>query len=319
MPNGIKKLSSLLVLFVSFLSNNCTDTIILGLGENAVKLVIDAKAENLITVDKRASKGTTLDTATQISVVLSRSKDFYNTSETPGVSGATIQVSDPNGVTHVVSETETEGVYTNNTSGYLPPGVYTLSVTSEGKTYTATSTLQPPRQYKDINFKREIANFRGVGDESTLAITALIEGVPDQKNFYYSYFLNYFEESVSPDGFGKFRETGFGTGTALRLGEIYLDDLGRNGQTIPFIGLIARLGNSPGQTRFNQGEIIDLYLTVYDEGAYTYLTDIEKVRDGGLIDISAPFNPRSNIDGDALGYFTAHNIILEKTVTDFEQ
>lgn len=317
--NKIKKLLAAFVVSTFFLTNSCTDTIVLDLGENVVKVVIEAKVENLISINKRASGGTELDTATQISVIIRKSKDFYDTNETPNVEGATVEVTDPNGNSYTVTETGSGGLYINNTVDYLPPGEYSLSVTSEGQTYTSTARLYPPKQYKNIKFKKEILNLGGVDEEETL-IQATIEDTPGQRDFYRSYVVRPGGDLGPTDGSGgQIEGDGFTSTNESKNAELYIDDLGRDGETLPYSRPIVSINDqNTGVFKFSEGDNMDVYLIVFDEGAYTYVTDIEKVRNDG-IGRSAPFNPRSNITGDALGYFTVNNIVVEKVSISFSQ
>ena len=124
------KINLILVLLTAVLLNSCTDVVDIALNTDSPRLVIDASIN--------WQKGTPGNIQT---VKLTTTTDFY-TNVIPVVSGATVFIKGNSNVIFTFIETPNTGVYI--CSNFVPAmdQTYTLTVISNGQTYTATETLR---------------------------------------------------------------------------------------------------------------------------------------------------------------------------------
>lgn len=166
---------------------NCEDVIQVDLETAEPKLVIDGTLGWI--------KGTS---GNRQEIKLTLTAPFFDTT-IPPATGATVTVTDQNNNTFNFIERDSSGVYRNN--DFIPKlnGEYTLNVTYENETYTATEVLTP---VTDIESVEERNNVGFAGDEKE--IRAFYTDPKGEKNFYLFEFIN-------PD-------------TGIRNNEIYDDE-----------------------------------------------------------------------------------------------
>lgn len=124
------KINLIIVLFTAVFLNSCTDVVDIPLNTDNPRLVIDAAIN--------WQKGTPGNIQT---IKLTTTTDFY-TNVIPVVSGATVFIKSNSNVIFNFIETPNTGVYI--CSNFVPAidQTYTLTVTYNGQTYTATETLK---------------------------------------------------------------------------------------------------------------------------------------------------------------------------------
>ena len=161
-----KVLTLLSFLFVLTFSS-CEETVTLDLETGETKLVVDAEIIWL--------KGTT---GSEQTVKISKTAPYYNNT-TPKVSGAQVRVENSNGDVFTFNETE-PGFYV--CTNFVPViGMnYTLYVTAEGQSFTATEKLTSVTPIDKVE-QKIVPDF---GGEDVIELTFYYNDPADQVNFY---------------------------------------------------------------------------------------------------------------------------------------
>ena len=189
------------------------------------------------------------------------------------VSRAKVMLETPLGRQLEVKEVE-QGYYKINEFSPKPGYTYRLIVESEGITYSASSTLNPPVQIDSLNY--EYYNKNGFFDDGYRVTLYLTD--PGWRANYYRV---------------KVYKNGVLNNDADNL--IVFDDRHLDGLPVQ-----VRL---PGII-FNKGDTAGIQLISIDKSAWEYLSTFEDVVDSNP-GSPAPANPLSNFDNGALGYFSA--------------
>ncbi|MDT0557497.1 DUF4249 domain-containing protein [Ichthyenterobacterium sp. W332] len=152
---------------------SCEDEIAVDLNTAPPRLVIDASINWF--------KGTS-GNEQQIKLSLSAP---YLADEIPPANGATVIITDANNNTFSFIEDGVSGLY-NNTN-FIPEinGIYTLVVTYEGETYTATETL---KSVVSIDFVEQNDEGGFTGEETELK--AFYTDPVNEENYYFFEFIN---------------------------------------------------------------------------------------------------------------------------------
>jgi Domain of unknown function (DUF4249) len=240
----------------------------------ALMLLVLSSCEKVINVDlKNAApriviEGIVDNSGRPAKVIISKSVVFSAGNTYPGVSGAIVKITDNTGATFNLAETTT-GVYTNATLIGAVGRTYNLSVTVEGKNYTASSTI--PRQTPIDTLTQE---------------TKSLGGAPEKiVNLIFS----------DPLGFGDYNQVVISTNAKLDKRTIVFDDSFSDGSATP-----VQIDNP--DKKFKTGDVVKIELRFIDKIVYRYLKGLADLKDGGTI----PANPDTNISGNPLGYFSAH-------------
>ncbi len=213
--------------------------------------------------------GSLRDGATTASVKISKSVDLNALNTFPSVSGALVTISDGVGGLITLTETSTLGTYSAPIVGVIG-NTYTLTVVSDGKTYTSVSTMANGTPIDDIVF------FGGFGEGLTL--TPLYNDEVGTRN--YLRFNVY-------------------TNNVLQPGIYIADDEFSAGvtQTQPLFGSYLAIS----------GDSVLIEKQAVDANVYKYLLDLSSIADGGS-NSASPANPKSNISNGAFGYFSAYSV-----------
>lgn len=260
----ISHLSLLLLLSLGFVA--CEKVIEVDLDDTEIKLVIEAVVHPGIGNNE---------------VTLTRSTNYFDASESPMVSGATIRITDNAGQDFQLIETS-PGKYSADSLEGIVGRSYSLEVQSEGNTYRAMSTMPEIVQFDSLVVLE--ATILG-DDDLDYVLRGFFQDPPNQRNYYrFSIFRN----GNKLDGF-------FANSDELFAGE-YVE--------YPFIQQGYALGDSARVIAYS----IDEHVLKYFQG----LDNSNDVGDGS----AAPGNPETNISGDALGYFSAEgfqefNLIIQ--------
>ncbi len=251
----MKYVTALSIIVIAFAS--CTKTIIPDLNTGPVQLNI---------------QGAISDTAGPYYVSVTNSVGFYTDNNYPGVSGADIRITDSTiNLTDLLTET-TAGLYVTDRIQTGTPGhTYILTVTFEGKTYTASSTMPLPVLLDSVTFD----------STDTKSLTA-VANYQDPKGIvnYYKYTLTVNHQTQKR--FQTFSDR-------LSDGKYIRDNLDSDTSEIV------------------HHDIVGVALVSIDKKVYTYLNEAEKISysNDNLI---APSSPVSNISGGCLGYFSAQSV-----------
>lgn len=205
---------------------------------------------------------------TLFQVRLTQTLGFTELNEFPPVSNAEVSLSDEQGNLFVLSENE-PGVYVLDQPQATPGTSYTLSILQGENELTASSFMPEPVVIDTIEVLET-----GFGESRFVNVRLL--DPPGVDNFYrYILFSN-----------------------GERQDDLYItDDRLRDGQAIDngLFGL--------PQDRLSQGDTIRVVLQSIDRNVFEYFRTFLSLNSGQPT--TAPANPLTNIEGDALGYFNA--------------
>jgi hypothetical protein len=248
------------ILFVFFVSSSCQKVINIDLNSASTQIVIE---------------GNVTDRPGPYTVKLSQTINFSETNVFPPVTGALVTISDNTGNTETLTESF-PGMYITSSLQGTPGRIYTLSVTSKGKTYTAISTMPNP-----VNIDTIVYQQRGeFGREESWNVRFLDPaGVAN----YYALFVE-LNNVIQPD----FSST---------------DDNLRDGDSIR-IRIPLPFGD---YNIINPGDSVKVILESIDKNVREYFRLLRQLNNQDGIESAPPANPETNLTGGALGYFSAHS------------
>ena len=165
MEKNLLKIVSLFIISVAFFS--CEDVVDIDLSTAPAKLVIDASI--------KWQKGTTGNEQT---IRLTTTTDFY-ASTIPTVSGATVFITDGNGIQYDFIETPGSGNYVCTNFNPEIRQTYTLTVIYDSQVYTATESLI---EVPTIDYVEQTENGGFTGDQ--IEVKFFYQDIPNQDNFY---------------------------------------------------------------------------------------------------------------------------------------
>lgn len=209
-------------------------------------------------------------------VMITQTKDFDENNDFPGVSGASVYITDQNsGTTVELSETST-GIYETSALTGECGSTYTLEVRIGEETFTGSSTMPEVVPMDTIYVTEE-----NIFGETWKLANIVLQDPPGIENSYrYIQHIN---------------------GVKTKQLFIRNDDLvdGRNAPT--------KLYMSPDmeeEDRIKSGDELRIEMHCIDAAVYKYWYSLEQgaTGDGGS---ATPANPVTNIQGGALGYFSA--------------
>ena len=258
----------ILIAGLAFLSS-CEKTVELDINQTPQKVVI----EGLVT-----------DVADHNYVKVSKTSNFYSTGNTPRVTDATVMVEDSEGnifnFVHYTGENEDSlGLYFPEVPFEGVAGrTYTLSVTTEGETYTAQDELLRIVPMDKLEYRINDEEQEDPEDPGRFFEVLLFVQEPKETKDYYLFkcFRNGVLEYANEN-------------------DIYYSDdelIGENIDGVPLPVFYAK----------DDLAKVEVYSLTRD--AFVYYRDLQKLltNDGGLFG-TPPANPRSNVSGGALGFF----------------
>ncbi|MFH0866395.1 MAG: DUF4249 domain-containing protein [Bacteroidota bacterium] len=259
-----------IILLAALSISSCTKVVDINLNEAASKIIIE---------------GSIADLTSSCFVKLSKTVNFDEPNTFPAVSGAIIIITDDLGNTATLTET-TDGIYTAPAFQGVVGRTYTISVTAEGKTYTANSTMPEPVAIDTIT--QEIFYMGGFGGGDTNIFVSIKYHDPAGINNYYR-----FVEIIN----------------GIPSNAIHVDDDRlRDGNTITR-EIFER--DSDLQT----GDSVIVFLQTIDESVFDYFKMLDQLGGGGNGGQTAtPANPTSNFDNGALGFFSANAVRSKKII-----
>ncbi len=210
-------------------------------------------------------------------VSITRSVNYGADNSFPPVDGASVVLRDNQGLYDSLTET-IPGTYSTHAGWQGQPGnVYTLSVTSAGAVYAASSTMPQPVPLDSVGFQQE-----GKGRRNS---NTVISAIP------------YFQDPPGIHNYYQFAETINGA----PLNEIFIfDDRLSDGK---YISQPAR----DDSAHLQPGDQLSFSTYCIDAGTYHYLFELNQVVSGGNgFSSVTPSNPTSNWSNGALGFFSAH-------------
>lgn len=275
---------SLLIGLIACLGlSSCEKTITLDLSQTQPKSVVDGK----LFFDR-------LGNPVQQEVVLTRTTDFYRTQPAPRISGAQVSVTDGTTTYPFVEDNDTLGLYRPAVPFQGVPGrTYALTVQHGSERYTATDRLLAGLgQIDSISWQLD----QGKKDR-------LEQNPPDKpadRNRYYE-ALVYMKVQKDPVEMANYRFLFYRNDTIQGGTQQYFAD-------DEFIG--DRVNGIPMPTYYAKGEMAKITVLRVSREVLLYYDHLQKNlnNDGGMWG-PVPANPRSNVQGGALGVFQASTVM----------
>lgn len=253
-------------LLITITALSCTKVIDLKLGNASGKLVIEANVTN---VNGRQF------------IQLSQNVPFTSTNTYPPVTGATVSVSDNQGNTFPFTEGPAGSYYSSAFAG-IAGNTYTMTVTSNGTTYTSSSVMPALVSLDSLTYKKNA--FKST--DNLREITVHYQDPPGIAN-QYRFIL-----SVN----------------SVQVKDVFvLNDVFSDGRYVDF-DLVEN------DTDIHPGDTATVEMQCIDKAVYTYwfaLMQQQFNSPGGQV---APSNPPTNITPVCLGYFSAHTTQRETII-----
>ncbi len=262
----MKKYTTLLLpLAAALLLVSCEKVIDINLNESEPRLVV----EGAVTLDNGP-----------FYVHLTTSGDFFTGDGITPVSDASGYISTSFGETDSLVNMG-NGVYRTSGLAAIPNSLYTLHLNYNNKLYTASDSLPPQVLIDSVNYS--LSEFGNSGRP----------GEDDGYDVRYDFHC-YFSDSPQRKNYYMLGIKVNGTAVEGRRGKYYLlSDEFFNGKQVayPFFGV----GAYPDDT-------ISISLSAVGKATYDYFRTLnDAIGQGGMG--STPYNPISNVNNNALGYF----------------
>jgi len=241
------------ILAVTVLS--CEDVIDVKLNNTEPRIVIEAKL---------------YDQFQPARVLITKTSDFFDTLTFNTVSGAEVKISDNEGNTVSIPESDSAGIYTENFFGEIGK-TYTLTIKTEGQTYTASAEMKPPLIVDSLSAKYRTNPMPY--QEAGYDISCWLK---DSANFNQYAKLDIYKN----------QKQSF---------EIYLfEDTYTDGNQFEY-----KFYNET----FQIGDTAAVFSSSCDPQVYEYLYTYAEIVSDAFHDTGTPYNPTSNLSNNALGYF----------------
>jgi hypothetical protein len=247
----------IITLLIVITITSCTKVIDLKLGDNSGLLVIEGNITNMPGPQY---------------IKISRNVAFTNNNTYPPVTGATVFISD--GLGRKIQFIEgPAGTYSAGRLSGIPGITFTMTVLTDGQTYTASSSMPLPVKLDSLTEKVNTFNSKDNSREITVNFR-------DPANVPNQYRFVLYVNSVQIKNVFAFNDDFF-NGRNVSL------DLQQNDRNI-----------YPGDT-------VTVEMQCIDKNIYNYWFTLMQQNDGAIGGV-APSNPPTNITPATLGYFSAH-------------
>jgi hypothetical protein len=228
-------------------------------------------------------------------VLISKSQDFYNDTVYKTINSAIVIISDNNGFLDTLSNNG-NGIYSCNSLTGISGNIYKLEVVYNNVTYKASTILPLKTEITDLGYEW-VENPTASG----YLVNVYFNDNPDIKNYYrVKVFVN----------------NAKGTNQKVGLEYLLYDDKIFNGEK-------TKLPALRGSKLLNVNDIVTVELYSLSKETYDYYNTLQNIiavnrstlgKAQTMIEgSSAPANPITNFDNNALGYFGAY-CISRKTI-----
>lgn len=243
---------------------SCEKEVNIDLHSVEPKLVIEGKvAENSLAMVK-----------------LTKTKDFGENNNYPTLSGATIIVKDDVGNSETLIQ-NTSGWYKSSILKGVAGRTYSLSVTYEGKEYTATSKMPPPVPI----------------DSLTMFLIPTMD---------YAFPRIHFKDPKGTTN-NYYRQKVYINGKYIDTSAISAERL----DGVAMVSLVYISEKKLDNEEIRKGDKIMIELQSIDKAVYTYFDNLDNIN-------NSQNNPTSNISGGALGYFSAYSCDKKEIIANWE-
>ena len=262
------------------ISFNTVKTILVFLGTGISFICVSCYQDvidiDLSQIDKQiVIEGVITDRTSTCKVIISETSSIYHTESVRKISDAIVTISDDQGNTESLSETE-PGIYRNNSIIGYPGRIYKMEVYVNGKVYTAVSQMPVPLELDSIVYNLiypyvpvpiilYFTDHKGIQDFCRFKIYNNYEYLENEKILYYDKYTD---------------------GEIIKIDNI--DEL------------------------FNRNDLLKVDLITIDKNIYDFYSVVYNYEDPespeeSVIDLASA-NPKSNINNNALGYFSAQTV-----------
>ncbi|MCF8371675.1 MAG: DUF4249 domain-containing protein [Bacteroidales bacterium] len=269
MIKPIFKLSTGIILILLF--SACEKVIDIDLNSKEAKIVIESNISDL---------------PGPYTVWLSQTVNFDESNVFPPVSAAVVRISDNTGNTEILTET-TPGTYNTSAIHGTPDRIYSLEVTSNGKTYKAVSIMPNPVNIDSLTIEYS----SDVGPHKISSIVNVHYTDPKGRGNYYRFIL-------------------------LINGQVHYNAYVDDDELLDGEIKNRRLIEGPDKVKLNPGDSVTVLLQTIDKGVYEYFRTLGRINESGggpMEQSTSPSNPSSNLSDGALGYFNAYGF-ASKTI-----
>lgn len=218
-------------------------------------------------------------------VIISETKNFDELNDFPPVSGASVTISETGGTATTLTETS-PGEYEANALTGRSGKTYTLSVNIGGKIFTAVSTMPAKVNLDSIYITDEL-----LFTDTRKTVNAVFDDPAGLGNNYR--FVQYVQ--------------GIKESQVMIRNDDYSD--GRK--------IVAKLfyftGDEDYAGKIESGDEVTVEMQCIDKNIYKYWYSLDRSATGGSGQ-ATPSNPVTNLQGGALGYFSAHTLQVKKVI-----
>jgi hypothetical protein len=248
-------------------------------------IVILTSCEKVIDLDlndaekKYVIEAVITDQAGTAKVLITETKNFDEDNNFSGISGATVTIKENGGVTATLTETS-PGKYESSALNGSSGKTYDLSVIIAGKTFSAASTM-PQKINLDTIYTTDEFIFT---DTRKIANVDFKDPAGKGNNYRFIQYVNGLKEKQ-----------------VFIQNDDYTDGRINNNKLYYFPD------DDDDSTVIKSGDTVMIDLLCIDPGIYKYWFSLDRSSTGGGGQ-STPSNPATNIQGGALGYFSAHTL-----------
>ncbi|MEA3450695.1 MAG: DUF4249 family protein [Bacteroidota bacterium] len=270
----MNKIYYILLIVLLFFSNSCTDIITLDLKTSEPKIIIEA---NLTASDSTCT------------VKVTKSNSFYDNTSPEKVSDLNIVLTKNSSENFYLTEIE-DGEYFIEDIVANPKDEFSISITDSNDVSYNASAITPsnpgpflvifksPFEDEDII----VPDSNGV-DRVMLMGLAFWLDIPNEENFFR--FKIYINDKYQDDF-------------------IFLDDKQADQDSNKI---------QMGLGRFFVGDTATIKLLTINEDTYDYFLQLDEVIYSSM-NSTTPYNPKSNFDNDALGYFCIQQVVEQEFI-----
>lgn len=224
-------------------------------------------------------------------VELSTSVNFDESNSFPPATGATVIISDNAGNSETLTETFPGNYETESLQGVIGR-IYTLKINYNGKNYTSASTMHTPVSIDSVAVSTVATGGPGSGFAGGGG-GGMSQSVSKKVTAYFhdpNGVENYYRFVIVKNG--------------VEVKKTYvLEDRLQDGKNI-------RYSLSDNEIKVVSGDSITVQMQSINKSDYEFFYTLNQLFRNGL-QASTPANPTTNIEGGALGYFSAHAVTIK--------
>jgi len=248
-----------------------------------IMIGITSACQKVINIDLNSAApqiviiGTVTDQTGPYTVTLSQTVNFSDDNIFPAVSGAKVIISDNVGNAETLVETSA-GNYTSSTIQGVAGRTYSISVTSNGKSYNAISTMPSAVAIDSLTID-STGSKGGFGKSGTKnkSVNVLFRDPSGVANYYR------FVEIVN----------------GIQKNDFFItSDKFKDGANVNY-------NISIRDSTLYSGDSVTVILQSIDVNVYEYFRTLLQTSTGSGLQTSTPGNPTTNLSNNALGYFSA--------------